>query len=266
MGIYEIENGRGINAPSAIRAEGIECLKENPRSDFIEAIRNGDTARCLVKTAEIHGHFCPGSAMGVMAAMYGLDLICGGDFFSEGLENLMAVVEINACFADGVQAVSGCTFGNNALIYRDFGKHAVTFTVRGIDTAIRVSARPDFRSCIHRLVPEFYPLMEKVIRNRAGSKAEEKQFKERGREAAFALIHLDFEEILSTNWVRCDLPGYAPIVNSAICPVCGEQLMSTKAARNGECLMCSSGEYFQVEGQGIVRRKAQGTKNVSIEK
>jgi len=31
------------------------------------------------------------------------------------MENLMAVVEINTCFADGVQAVSGCTLGNNAL-------------------------------------------------------------------------------------------------------------------------------------------------------
>jgi formylmethanofuran dehydrogenase subunit E len=187
--------------------------------------------------------------------MYGLDLICGGDIFSEGLEDLMAVVEINACFTDGVQAVSGCTLGNNALVYRDLGKHAVTFAIRGVDTAIRVCVRPDFRSCIHRLVPEFYPLMEKVIKNRSGSKADEQKFREKGREAAFALIQLDFEELLSTNWVRCDLPGYAPIVSSVICPVCEEQLMSTKAARNGECLTCSSGDYFQVEGQGIVIRK-----------
>jgi formylmethanofuran dehydrogenase subunit E len=256
MKTYEIESGiETINSSSA-GTERIERLKENPRSDFIEAIRTGDTARCLLKTAEIHGHFCPGSALGVMAAMYGLELICGGDIFSEGLEDLMAVVEINACFADGVQAVSGCTLGNNALVYRDFGKHAVTFAIRGVDTAIRVCARPDFRSCIHRLVPEFYPLMEKVIKNRAGTEADEKQFKEKGREAAFALIQLDFEQLLSTNWIRSDLPGYAPIVGSVICPVCGEQLMSTKAARNGECLACSSGEYFQVEGQGIVRRKA----------
>jgi formylmethanofuran dehydrogenase subunit E len=192
--------------------------------------------------------------MGVMAAMYGLELMCDGNIFSEGLEDLMAVVEINACFTDGVQAVSGCTLGNNALVYRDIGKHAVTFAMRDTDMAARVCVRPDFRSCIHRLVPEFYPLMEKVIKNRAGNKADEKRFKEKGREAAFALIQLDFDELFSARRIHHDLPEYAPIVSSVICPVCGEQLMSTKAARNGECLTCSSGQYFQVEGQGIVSK------------
>jgi formylmethanofuran dehydrogenase subunit E len=52
--------------------ESIERLKQNPREDFIHAISSKDLARCLLKTAEIHGHFCPGSALGVMASVYGL--------------------------------------------------------------------------------------------------------------------------------------------------------------------------------------------------
>ncbi|GAB6905081.1 putative S-adenosyl-L-methionine-binding protein AF_0433 [Desulfosarcina cetonica] len=240
-------------------------LKQNPRADFIEAIERRDLARCLIKTAEIHGHYCPGSALGVMASMHGLSLLYGLNRFdaavtsSDGLENLMAIVEINACFADGVQAVSGCTLGNNALIYRDLGKHAVTLAIRGNDMGVRVCARPDFRETIGRLVPAFYPLMEKVIKNRVHTKEDEKRFKDTAREAAFALIKQDFENVFSAERVRVDLPGYAPIVDSIICQNCGEQLMATKAALNGICLTCAEKPYFQVEGRGIVsntRRQA----------
>lgn len=235
-------------------------LMQNPRANYIEAIESRDLSRCLVKTAEIHGHYCPGSALGVMASIYGLGLLDRLNMLddapagSDGLENLMAIVEINACFADGVQAVSGCTLGNNALIYRDLGKHAVTLTIRGNDTGVRVCTRPDFREIIDHLVPAFYPLMEKVIKNRVHSKEDEKRFKETARKTAFTLIEQDFEHLFSVERVRADLPGYAPIVDSVICRNCGEQLMSTKAAPDGTCMTCARKQYFQVEGRGIVSK------------
>lgn len=258
MNTSETERDKAILDPSTLKANEMERLKQNPRMNFIEAIRDRDAARCLVKTAEIHGHFCPGSALGVMASMYGLNSLGDVEMLSDGLENLMCIVEINACFADGVQAVSGCTLGNNALIYRDLGKHAVTLVIRGSDTGIRVCVRPDFRAYIHRLVPEFYPLMEKVIKNRSGCEDDEKRFKDKAREAAFALVRQDFGDLLSVNSVRCDLPGYAPIVDSVVCRGCGEQVMSMKVASSGAnrdlCLTCSGGQYFQVEGRGIVEK------------
>ena len=131
---------KGNDFCSDVLAEStIQKLKENPRAQFIEAIKNNDAATCLIKTAEIHGHFCPGSALGVMASLYGLGLLREDAIHSDGImENLLAIVEVNASFADGVQAVSGCTLGNNSLIYRDLGKHAVTFAVRGKEHGIRV--------------------------------------------------------------------------------------------------------------------------------
>ncbi len=55
-----------------------------------------------------------------MASVYGLwELGVESMYFDGIMEDLAAIVEVNACFADGVQAVSGCTLGNNALIYRD---------------------------------------------------------------------------------------------------------------------------------------------------
>ncbi len=192
----------------------MEFQKRNPRIEIIQAINDKNLAWCLNKTAEIHGHFYPGSALGVMASVWGLGQLGNGSMHSDGMENLMAVVEINACFADGIQVVSGCTLGNNALVYRDLGRLAVTFAIRGKETGVRVRVRPDFRSCIVKLVPEFYPLLKKVIMDREGGLEEETAFKEKGREAAFAVIERPFEELLIAEEVSPELPEYAPITES----------------------------------------------------
>jgi formylmethanofuran dehydrogenase subunit E len=238
--------------------ERMERLKENPRGEFIQAIRDKDLARCLVKTAEIHGHFCPGSALGVMASAYGLNRLGMESISSDGFENLMAVVEINACFADGVQAVSGCTLGNNALVYRDLGRLAVTFAIRGRETGVRVRVLPDFRTKVAEAAPEFYPLLEKVIKDRAGDEKDAAAFRKTGRDAAFALIRLPFEELFAIETVRPDLPDYAPITESVICPSCGEMIMATKVVAEGEyrglCFSCAESGFRQVEGRGIVAK------------
>ncbi len=249
--------GPGFNS-GVLDDSAIEQLKKNPRSRFIDAIRKNDAATCLLKTAEIHGHFCPGSALGVMASLYGLGLLGDEGINSDGvMENLLAIVEVNSCFADGIQAVSGCTLGNNSLIYRDFGKHAVTFTIRGKEEGVRVRVLPEFRKCIDESVPEFYPLMARVIMKREGVPGELKLFREKGREAAFAIIKIPFEKLFVAEKVVPDIPGYAPITDTVVCPECGEPVMASKiqkrGTRKGTCFMCS-GEYFEVEGRGIVKK------------
>jgi len=244
-----------IDVDSLARAR-IERLRQNPREEFTQAVLDNDLARCLVKTAEIHGHFCPGSVLGVMASAYGLSRLGLESISSDGLEDLMAVVEINACFADGVQAVSGCTLGNNALVYRDLGRLAVTFAIRGKDEGVRVRVLPDFRARVAEAAPEFYPLMEKVIRDRAGDEKDATAFREAGREAAFALLKLPFEELFAIEIVRPDLPDRAPITESVICPGCGEMVMVSKVVAEGKdrglCFSCAGKGFLQVEGRGIV--------------
>ena len=259
--VYDLKPFVPVLNAEAVMAETIEHLKHNLRREFTRAICSNDMVRCLVKTAEIHGHFCPGSALGVMAAVYGLRQLGNETIASDGMEKLMAVVETNACFADGAQAVSGCTLGNNSLVYRDLGRHAVTFAIRGKETGLRVRVSPDFRSHMKRAVPEFYSLMERIVVNREGSAEEEAAFKEKGREAAFALIQLPFEKLMITEAVHPDLPDYAPVTQTVICPSCGEASMSTKVVTKGEghglCLMCAGRQYRQVDGQGIVTRGQQ---------
>ena len=230
-----------------------ERLRQDPRYEFSKAIEQKDLAACLLKTAEIHGHYCPGSALGVMASVWGLSQLGLDSSFSDGLEELMAVVEINACFTDGIQAVSGCTLGNNALILRDLGKHAVTFTLRGSGSGVRVRVRPDFQSQISRAVPEFYPLLEKVIIKREGGREAAETFKATARKAAFAILEIPFEELFISQPFTPELPDYAPIAESLICPVCGEQVMASKVVTEGDgkglCYACAKHRAAQIDGR-----------------
>jgi formylmethanofuran dehydrogenase subunit E len=230
----------------------------DPRAEIRRAVEHRDLEWLLKKTGEIHGHFCPGSALGVMASVYGLMYPDMGFTPADGMEGLMAVVETNSCFADGIQMVSGCTIGNNCLVYRDLGRMAVTFAQRGRQMGIRVRVRPSFSYLIDRDVPEFFPLMEKVVKNRAGSGEEMAAFKTKAAEAGFILIQAPLSEVLIAETVTPALPDYAPITQSVVCLGCGETIMATKTVTEGEgeglCFMCARREYCQVEGQGIVVR------------
>ena len=83
------------------------------RIEIEKMIESNDLAGLLQKTALIHGHHCVGSAMGVIAAHHAMKAM--GIVQNTGMEHLIAVVETNSCFSDGVQMVTGCSFGNNSL-------------------------------------------------------------------------------------------------------------------------------------------------------
>lgn len=87
------------------------------------------------KAVAFHGHECPGLAIGVRAAAVAMDLLKTGA--SED-EELVCVTENDACGADGVQALTGCTFGKGNLIYRGTGKQAFSFFDRRSDKKVRL--------------------------------------------------------------------------------------------------------------------------------
>ena len=256
--VYDLRPMGPVPDAARLRLEAQARLRLNPRQDFVDALSAADRTRLLIKAAEIHGHFCPGVALGVMASIRGLrGLGVASQTFDGIMEDLLALVEINACFADGVQAVSGCTLGNNALVFRDLGRTAVTFVRRDQDKGLRVRVKPEFRNHVERLAPEFYPLVEKVIVRRQGEAEEMAYFKSQARQAAFGLIELDFEELFDTQWVEPLLPGYAPISPLVLCPRCQETVLAGKTVREGDqagvCLACADKPVLQVDGRGIVR-------------
>jgi len=90
---------------------------------------------------EFHGHVCPYVALGIRASIIAMEELGVGRLDYEGSvdERILAIVESNSCFADGVQVTTGCTLGNNSLIYLDLGKTALTLVKRSDWNGVRVT-------------------------------------------------------------------------------------------------------------------------------
>jgi tRNA-Thr(GGU) m(6)t(6)A37 methyltransferase TsaA len=239
-----------------------EWTYSNPRNEMIRLIRVHDLNACLLKAGAIHGHFCPGLASGVYASVMGMKKICSGSRdtsdkidISDGMEQLLVITETNNCFSDGIQAVTGCTFGNNSLIFHDIGKTAATFIIRGRDKGVRIRMRPDFHAILGEKYPEFSCLFQKVVRERTGTEEDKAAFKVKGREASFGLLSIPFDSLFEWAEVRITVPPYAPVLDSVTCTMCGEQVMESKTEKkNGKtiCKQCSTTGFARLTGEGIL--------------
>lgn len=87
------------------------------------------------KSAEFHGHKCPGLAIGVRAAVEAQKLL---DIGHSADEEIVCITENDACGVDGIQVLLGCSAGKGNLIFRIRGKQAYSFFNRGSGEAVRL--------------------------------------------------------------------------------------------------------------------------------
>lgn len=165
-----------------------------------------------------HGHECPGLAMGyrmAIAAMEKLHSIRSED------EEIVAIVENDACGVDALQCVSGCTFGKGNLLFRDYGKHVYTIYCR--------SSRSGFRVYFHG---EGIP---KDLRDDRSALAKWIRF-------------APADSILSIVPASISEPEPARIHASIACAFCGENVMESRIHRSGgkpACLPCREKQQRQ---------------------
>jgi len=224
----------------------------NPRREIHQKRKEGDLRWLLKKAGELHGHFCPFVALGVKAAVIALDQL---DVDTEGIdEEIIAIVEVNNCFVDGVQMISGCTLGNNSLVYKDYGKNAVTLAKRS-GQAIRIAVLPEYPQKMSQGVPGAAGLFERFIQRReTGTPEEMENFKEVWETLSFNQLDVPAEEQFNIEQLSLSLPDPAPILPSARCSTCGEAVMESRARLlDGKlvCLPCSKDGYFILEGRGM---------------
>jgi formylmethanofuran dehydrogenase subunit E len=220
----------------------------NPRLEIEEAIAANDLPKLLKMTGMLHGHFCPFSALGVKAANLAVRELKAK---SKGMEGVIAIVETNNCFSDGVQFVTGCSFGNNSLIYRDVGKTAFTLTKRD-GSAIRVAVKT--ARVMQERGDEATELWQKVIVERGGNEADQERLNELWRELSFKLLSLPDNEVLDIQNNQIQVPEFSRIFANAKCSVCGESIMEPRARiKDGEitCIPCAKQAYYQLSGNGI---------------
>ncbi len=178
------------------------------RDEEIE--RDRDFNKCV----EFHGHTCPGLAIGFQAArilMKRLGVRRAPD------EELVAIVETDACGADAIQVMTGCTFGKGNFIFENYGKHAFSLVDRRKGKAVRVALRPDS----FEADPEYLLLSEK-IRNDEASPIQSERFRQLKPERTKKILDADPGALFKIEEIFPDIPPKARIVESGICDVCGE--------------------------------------------
>ncbi len=96
----------------------------------------------------LHGHKCPAMPMGLRvgaAAMNALGVERAKD------SQLLAFVEIGTnhfgtCFSDGIQSITGCTFGKGNIRRLNYGKWALTLVDKKNNRSVRVSVKAEMMS------------------------------------------------------------------------------------------------------------------------
>ena len=228
-------------------------MSNDPRMEIKELLRSGRLRDLLIQAAQLHGHYCQGLAFGVKAGYAGLKRL---GFDNTGMEELIAVVECNNCFVDGVQMSTGCSLGNNALVYKDLGKTAVTIVSRKTNSAVRLALKRyawESENATNK-EKEAADLFRRVVKERQDDPKAAAKMKELFRELSFETIEKPEKELFDIHEVPPEFPEYAPIVDSAVCSICGEEFTETKGATvDGKviCLDCAKADCLAVTGRGI---------------
>lgn len=165
-----------------------------------------------------HGHSCPGLAIGYRMTRAALAFL-GVDRARD--EELVAIVENDACGVDALQYISGCTFGKGNLVFRDYGKSAYTLYSRRSGRGVRV--------LFHR------------------GRVPEKLREDRNRFRDWILSVPD-EKMLTLQEVGIEKPARAEVRGSVKCGRCGELVMETRTrVKNGMTLCIPCAEKMERE-------------------
>lgn len=89
---------------------------------------------------KLHGHKCPAMPMGLRAGAIAMNRL---GVARSGAKTLLAVVELGDshcahCFGDGVQTITGCTFGKGNIKKLGYGKFGLTLVDKKTGRAVRV--------------------------------------------------------------------------------------------------------------------------------
>ena len=182
------------------------------------------------KCAAFHGHVCPGLSMGFQAARTALDRL--KESRSED-EEVVAVVETDACSADAVQVLTGCTFGKGNFIYKDYGKMVLTLFSRNTGKGVRVSLKPN----AFQTDEEHMGLIQKMIAGKMTDE-ERQRFNKIHFEQSQHILETPVEELFNVTSVEMEEPPKARIEPSELCTKCGEPTMPSKMEISGGQKVC----------------------------
>jgi formylmethanofuran dehydrogenase subunit E len=164
------------------------------------------------KCVEFHGHICPGVAMGYRAAKIGLQELSARRALDE---ELVAIVENDACGVDAVMVITGCTLGKGNLLLRNFGKNAYTFMSRKSGVGVRIYVKAGARNV---QPASLRPAPQQSIVQQ--------------------ILDIPQEEFCTIQNIEESIPKPARIFNSVTCSYCGEAVSEAGARLKDGKLSC----------------------------
>lgn len=183
----------------------------------------------LTFSASRHSHLCPRQVLGARlglagAAALGLDV-------PRKDKRLLVILETDGCFADGIEAATGCTVGHRTLRIEDYGKIAATFVDVQTSQAVRLAPRLDVRqrACDH-------------------APGESRHY--------FAQLQayqvMPDVELLTIQPVHLTTPVTKILSRPGIrvnCDLCGEEIINNREiCKNGQtiCRSCAGDSFYQI--------------------
>jgi formylmethanofuran dehydrogenase subunit E len=189
------------------------------------------------KCVDFHGHLCPGLSMGYRASLAGMEWLRARRASDE---EIVAVVETDACGADAVQVITGCTFGKGNFIYKDHGKMAFTFLKRRTGEGVRIVLKADSLPA-----DKHHTDLIKKIQTDTATESERAEFKKLHQKRSFDILEKPAENLFNVKEIRIELPTKAKIEPSKPCERCGEPTMESKLSDVAGLLICKNCEGNQ---------------------
>ena len=182
------------------------------------------------KCLDFHGHLCPGLCIGFRAGQAGLDWLKENRALDE---ELVAIVENDACGCDAVQVLTGCTFGKGNFLFKDHGKQVFTFVARQSGKAVRVSLKEG------AIAPsEKHRELMRKRQNHEASAEEEREVSELHRRRSYEILEKPQEDLFAVRPVAVPEPPKARVHPSIACDGCGEPTMETRIEEVGGRRFC----------------------------
>ncbi len=187
------------------------------------------TIDAFLKTSSArHDHLCPRQVLGVRiglagAANLGLDV-------PRDDKRLLAILEMDGCFADGVEVATGCTVGHRTMRVEDYGKIAAVFVDVKTGLSLRIAPSLDCREKAFTYTPEetrhYFAQLNSY------------QFMPDIELLTVTQVNLDkpIEWIINRPGIRVD------------CSICGEEIVNERETRQGDqvlCRACAGQAYYQ---------------------
>jgi formylmethanofuran dehydrogenase subunit E len=202
----------------------------------------------LMSSAEVHGHLCPGQAIGVRMAMLGCRLLGFHEpTRPDQIKKLIVYVEMDRCAADAVAHVTGVKLGRRSLKFADYGIMAATFLNLETGHAFRVLSTEESRDLATFYAPDI------------PGKADQ-QLMAYCRMPDSVLFRVQ-EVVVALS--DADLPG--PTRHKAVCNRCGQVIRDRREVMIDGlpwCRPCAQGAYFK-EAKGVTWKNMSWSPGVS---